>query len=256
MMKRTALYAPGLRLSALQASQRPLLWLHGLNLHAWAWELFLTRAGGTALDLRGHGHSDAPADGYWLGALTADVACAAAALGLRRFVLVGHAWGARVALGVAASYPDAVERLVLIEGGVDLAAEAQASLTARMEAFPDRDVSLAVFRQGYPAVPERAARPIVRRGQRPGQRWHSPRYARVAIAEQWNLADGLGLAARVRCPTLVVRADDSFHWTRQQAASLVAALPDARLATVPGSHYVVQDNPDGLWEVIRHEGPA
>lgn len=47
-----------------------------------------------------------------LGALTTDVLELADALGLERFTLVGHDWGARAAQSVAALYPERVERLV------------------------------------------------------------------------------------------------------------------------------------------------
>lgn len=47
-----------------------------------------------------------------LAALTSDVLELADSLGLERFTLVGHDWGARAAQAVAALYPERVERLV------------------------------------------------------------------------------------------------------------------------------------------------
>lgn len=47
-----------------------------------------------------------------LAALASDVLELADALGLERFTLVGHDWGARAAQAVAALYPERVERLV------------------------------------------------------------------------------------------------------------------------------------------------
>jgi pimeloyl-ACP methyl ester carboxylesterase len=68
-----------------------------------------------ALDLRGHGQSQPPANGdYSIAALTADLAAVIAALELERFVLVGHSMGGPVAIAYAAEHPAQVAGLVLV----------------------------------------------------------------------------------------------------------------------------------------------
>jgi pimeloyl-ACP methyl ester carboxylesterase len=69
-----------------------------------------------ALDLRGHGRSDLPADGsHAIEAMAGDIAAVVDHLGLERFALVGHSMGGGVALAYAGMYPDRVEQLLLLD---------------------------------------------------------------------------------------------------------------------------------------------
>ena len=70
-----------------------------------------------ALDQRGHGLSDTPDDGYDFKTITGDLARAIGALGWERPLVVGHSWGANVALQLAADYPALPSGVVLVDGG-------------------------------------------------------------------------------------------------------------------------------------------
>ena len=73
-------------------------------------------------DLRGHGLSDAPQDGYDLDTLAADVAVVAegsGALDRGAVVLAGHGLGAIVAAGAAALLGARCAGLVLVDGGFE-----------------------------------------------------------------------------------------------------------------------------------------
>ena len=63
-----------------------------------------------AVDLRGHGASDAPDQRYTVSAFADDVAWLCEAAGVERPVLVGHSMGGQVVLDVAARYPDLAHR--------------------------------------------------------------------------------------------------------------------------------------------------
>lgn len=71
-----------------------------------------------ALDLRGHGESDKPHDpaAYGREALVADVVGLMDYLSLGPVNLMGYSMGSRIALQIAAAYPDRVEGLIV--GGV------------------------------------------------------------------------------------------------------------------------------------------
>jgi pimeloyl-ACP methyl ester carboxylesterase len=96
------------------------VFLHSLAGHTgqWAAQLEHVRKSrrGVALDLRGHGRSEPPSDGhYWIEAQVPDVDAVVDALGLERFALVGHSFGAGVALEYAAARPARVTHLVVAD---------------------------------------------------------------------------------------------------------------------------------------------
>ena len=68
-----------------------------------------------AVDLRGHGDSDAPRQRYTIGALADDVGWVCEQLDVGRAVVVGHSLGGLVALELAAARPDLVRAGVLID---------------------------------------------------------------------------------------------------------------------------------------------
>ena len=68
-----------------------------------------------AVDLRGHGDSDAPRQRYTIGALADDVGWMCEALDVRRAVVIGHSLGGLVALQLAGARPDLARAGVLID---------------------------------------------------------------------------------------------------------------------------------------------
>ncbi len=70
-------------------------------------------------DLRGCGQSDKPAEltSYAMHHLIGDIANIVEALGVEKFTVVGHDWGAALAWGVALTRPDLVERIVVVSVG-------------------------------------------------------------------------------------------------------------------------------------------
>ena len=105
----------------------PLVLLHGIGETAWSWAPVARRLRRLthvlAVDLRGHGLSDAPAGGYELPSLAMDVLTVMVANGWGPdasgppAVLAGHGFGAGVAVAVAAERPGAVAGLALVDGG-------------------------------------------------------------------------------------------------------------------------------------------
>src|SRR2546430_4870110 len=86
----------------------PILLLHGLASAARIWDFvapLLVERGYTvtALDQRGHGESDKPESGYNFATIIADDMAAMKALDIERPLVVGHSWGASVALEYAVS---------------------------------------------------------------------------------------------------------------------------------------------------------
>lgn len=107
--------------------------IHGLSSTAWAWTPVARRVRGAArfvaMDVRGHGLSDAPTEpeAYALTALADDVIAVAEGAELltdARLVLAGHGFGAMVALAAAARLGDRCAGVVLVDGGWEAIEEA------------------------------------------------------------------------------------------------------------------------------------
>src|SRR5512140_2912238 len=103
----------------------PVLFVHGLGGDSGVWEAQLRHLRASrravALDLRGHGRSAAPKDGdYAVASVAQDVAAVADALGLKRFVLVGHSWGGLIVCAYAGKHSDRVAGLLFADPAGDL----------------------------------------------------------------------------------------------------------------------------------------
>ena len=97
----------------------PLLLVHGWPQTWYAWRMLMPALARdftvVAVDQRGIGLSDKPADGYDLGSLAADLAALMDVLGHRQFAVYGTDTGFPIAYALAADHPDRVVRLVVSE---------------------------------------------------------------------------------------------------------------------------------------------
>ncbi len=128
--------APGERIHFLDWGGPPtpdghgVLLVHGLGGTAWGWTAVARRLRGAvravAIDLRGHGLSDAPTDPYDPDILASDLVAVAEGSDLvegpdrpseRRVVVVGHGYGGMVAAWAAMVLADRCGGLVLVDGG-------------------------------------------------------------------------------------------------------------------------------------------
>jgi len=94
--------------------------IHGLgaNLAFWfpgVFPMLARRYRVTAYDLRGHGRSGMPPSGYDMGSMVRDLDRLLNALHVDRAHLVGHSFGARVALHYAVAHPGRVATLTLAD---------------------------------------------------------------------------------------------------------------------------------------------
>ncbi len=143
--------------------------VHGLLATARTWapiaRRVARRARVLAPDLRGHGLSESPRDGYDLDSLAYDLLTVLTAHGLGpdvdgpAVVLVGHGFGAQLAAWAAHLRPSAVTGLVLVDGGWEEleaalrmdAAEFQRGLDEPPEVLASMDAYLADRRDWDPA---------------------------------------------------------------------------------------------------------
>lgn len=233
----------------LGGAGRPLLLLHGFTGSAATWAPHLRALWASqrtiAVDLLGHGRSDAPSDPgrHALPAQAADLAALLGRLDAIPADVIGYSMGARVALQLAVDHPAAVRRLVLESPSAGIADPAE---RARRRASDD-ELAAAIERDGVPAFVERwEALPIF------ASQSALPPAARRRLRRQRLANDAAGLAAslrgagqgameplhgrlgEVRAPTLVVagRLDEAGT---ERAVAVAGAVRDARLEVVEGA---------------------
>jgi pimeloyl-ACP methyl ester carboxylesterase len=97
----------------------PLLLVHGWPQTWYAWRLMMPALARDftviAVDQRGVGMSDRPADGYDADTLAGDMVGLMDALGHEKFAVVGHDTGFIISYALAADHPDRIERVALAE---------------------------------------------------------------------------------------------------------------------------------------------
>jgi pimeloyl-ACP methyl ester carboxylesterase len=97
-----------------------ILFVHGFPEFWYAWKDQLVEFGRThlavAVDMRGYNLSSKPGDvsAYKARHLVEDLRLLADHLGYQRFVLVAHDWGGAVAWSCAATHPERLERLIIV----------------------------------------------------------------------------------------------------------------------------------------------
>src|SRR4051794_17082117 len=113
--------------------------LPGLAATAWVWAPVARRLAGVrrvvVADLRGHGLSDAPLEGYDPATFADDISAVIDGAGLADapgLVLAGHGFGAVVAAWTALRLGSRLDRLVLVDGGWD---EVEASTGLELDEF-------------------------------------------------------------------------------------------------------------------------
>ena len=107
----------------------PFVLVHGLSSNARLWDevaVPLAEAGHPvySVDLRSHGDSDSPPNGYDTATAARDLAVLAGVLDLRAAVVAGQSWGGNVVSRLAAAHPEFVAAVALVDGGwIDLSTE-------------------------------------------------------------------------------------------------------------------------------------
>jgi len=256
--------APGRRVSALVwgVDAPELVLLHGGAQNAHTWDTVALALGRplVAVDLPGHGHSDAAAEGSLsVRQLAADVATAVRSLAPEARAVVGMSLGGLTALALSAEAPELVRRLVL----VDITPGVTPAKAAAVTAFVDGPASFASFDDILARTiehnPTRSVSSL-RRGilhnaiEREDGTWVW-RYARFRNGESgvrpdyrdlWDAVSSLSvplLLVRGTAPGTVVDDADEGELLRRR--------PDAQVARVPGAGHSVQgDQPLALAHLL------
>ncbi|WP_203717122.1 alpha/beta fold hydrolase [Asanoa siamensis] len=233
------------------------LLVHGLASNARLWDgvaAALAAAGhpSYAVDLRGHGESDLPDQGFDTATAARDLASVIASLGLDRPVVAGQSWGGNVVVELAATHPALVRALALVDGGwIDLPAEFD-SWPACAAALRPPDVNgwraddlRARLLAGHPdwsaaAVDATLANLRVGPDGRLSRRLPVERHMEI-LRSMWDHPPGRWFP-RLTMPVLLLPAGDPAR-----VASAAAAIPSATVrAYAGGDHDLHAQQPDRL----------
>ncbi len=202
-----------------------------------------------ALDARGWARSDRPDDGYDITTMTDDVEAVIAALGLDRFVLVGHSMGGKVAQLLASRRPAGLAGLVLVAPS-----PAPGKALAPQERDPMAGAYASAEAIGWTIDNVLAGRPL------------PPHLREQVIADSLGGADAAKAAwptttiaenvavdlARIEVPVLVIGGEvDKVDSAEMLRSIVVPALPGAEMTVLPDvGHLLPLEAPDALADRI------
>lgn len=184
-----------------------------------------------ALDQRGHGGTDKPADGYAMRDLARDVLAFMDAQGIGRAAIVGHSMGTVVAQQVAALAPERVRALVLLDGAVHLSEFNGIDELGAAVATLEDPVSLEFTTEFQRSTVHRPIEEafIARVSEDSRQ---LPAHAWKALFRGFLEMEPASSLARTRPPALILWGDRDLYATRAAQDRLLQLLPGARLVVL------------------------
>jgi 2-succinyl-6-hydroxy-2,4-cyclohexadiene-1-carboxylate synthase len=243
----------------LSGAGRPLLLLHGFTGSAATWAPHITRLAPhmrtIAVDLIGHGRSDAPPDPerYLMRRCVEDLLALLDLLEVERADVLGYSMGGRVALHLAAAAPGRVGALALESSSPGIAdlAERRARITAdeALAEAIERD-GIAAFVDRWEQLPLFASQTALPANVRAHLRAQRLQNSAIGLA---NSLRGMGAGRQeslwdrlidLHIPALLIAGELDAKYCAI-ARSMAAALPSAQQVVVPSAgHAVHLERPD------------
>ena len=253
----------GLKLSYLDwgnESSPHMVLVHGLRGHRHSWDDLSAAVCKDfhvmALDQRGRGESDWAPDGdYSTEAYVADLAAFSEALGLDKFVLVGHSMGGRNSMTFGGKYPEKLEKLVVVDVGPESDPRGGARISREIinvpEEFDSFEAVVEYMNQQNRFASDRVMRrrltyatkelPNGKIGWRYDLAIREARRQGISTPQE----DLWPALSKITCPTLVVRGAETDLLTLDVAQRMVQTFPNGQLVEIPrAGHMVFEDNPE------------
>jgi pimeloyl-ACP methyl ester carboxylesterase len=239
-----------------------ILCLHGKWGRGETWADFIRRYRDryriVAPDQRGHGLSEKPVARYAPQDLAADAHALIEKLGCGPAIVVGHSMGGRVGAFLAALHPEAVKALAILDCGPE-GPETVSSLPPERISPVDELTSdwPAPYESLQDALDDLSARfPMpsnVRYFQESlvetveGFDFLFGRFAMAALKEY--MCEWYSILHEIRCPVLLVRAEESWDLSKESAERMRELIEDCTYYEVSRSdHMVYADNPAEFYE--------
>jgi 3-oxoadipate enol-lactonase len=239
-----------------EGNGEPLMLLHCLGVDHRFWDF--ARPLGTDFtlyryDLPGHGISIVPNAAYTIADLSDQVAAVMEKHGVARASVAGISLGGLIAQHLAASRPERVSRLILIDTTPRYTDEMRAMWAERAAMARSKGVVVVV----------EALLNIWFSASALANETDGVRYVRAALTrcngdgyalacEALALADLRGLTPHISAPTLVICGDDDIPSFLDSARWLAGHIPKAELAWIAGArHASVLEKPEEALRLIR-----
>jgi pimeloyl-ACP methyl ester carboxylesterase len=198
-----------------------------------------------AIDHRGWGQSDAPDTGYSLADLAADAEGVIAALNLRRYIVIGHSMGGKVAQLMASRRPEGLAGLVLVAPSPPQPlAMPPAAREIMAGAYATRETVEAAIDNMLTAKPLSAED----REQVIADSLRGAPPAKLAWPTATSLEDITAEVGAIDVPTLVIAgASDRVDSPELLREELLARIPHAAMQVLPDTgHLSMLESPDAL----------
>ncbi len=201
-----------------------------------------------AYDQRGWGSSDAPANAYSLQNLADDASMLISTLGLRRYVLVGHSMGGKVAQLLASQRPSGLEALILVAPASPFPQHIpEEAKQAQLHAYDNRATAIAAIdfltvRRPAAALLEQLVQDSL--GGSPG--------AKRAWPTSTAYEDISAQVSNIAVPTLILVGDqDRQDPVELQRREILPSIPGAEMKVILDcGHLIPVDQPAALAEEI------
>ncbi|TNC51859.1 alpha/beta hydrolase [Rubellimicrobium rubrum] len=226
----------------------PLILLHGYTDNSRSWSLLVPHLGGRhvyAVDLRGHGGSDAPACCYGIDAFSGDLLGFMDALGIDRADIVGHSLGSMTAGVFAAEHPDRVDHLVLVstafsvpKGPTDWLWDNVPALTPPID--PNSQFMLDWYANPTPVDDDFLSRERAESAAVPLHVW-------TGVLRALTMTDWSWYARRIESPVLVLWGDQDGLFDAGTQDWVRDTLPEAEFETYAGhGHNMFWERPEDV----------
>jgi len=245
------------------SGKQSLLLLHGITDDGSCWQLFAESLAAqydiVMPDLRAHGKSDAPEQGYDLSTMAAEIKGVMDSLGLKKTILLGHSFGGIVVLTMAALYPELVHAIILEDSppfwdwdfAPEIEAESRAHMAAWILSLKRKTYDELLFDTQKNIMPWQAVE--VKNCINSKHRFDL-KIIRMLAPKDILPPDFRGLLRTIACPALFIQGDikKGGICPDDRLARLKELIPQMQTVHVPGvGHCVRRDKPDRYLEIIR-----
>jgi pimeloyl-ACP methyl ester carboxylesterase len=254
---------------------RPIVLVHGFldQAHSWApFVVFLQSKSREPLwivapDCRGHGNSG------WVGAggyyhfpdYVFDLDCVIRDLGVSSVKLIGHSMGGSISFLYSGTFPERVEKLVLIEGvgppALDFA-DAPRRMQKWVEELHERgrkhfrqyssvEAGARQLQQSNSRLNDGLALDLARAGMKQTANgkwiWKFDPLHRTTAPQPFYTQQALQFFRRIECPVLTIEGQESHQTKRTDKQERFEAIANRRHVVIEeAGHMVHQDNPEAL----------